>query len=222
MVIQVLTLIWTVDKENRRSDLLITVLSMFFSIVSILLSVFEHAFLSKYVKNGAVMIIKFVVESQEISQMSNSQFKYKVIFSNVSKFIHSMTKMLQLNKGQVERLIPMQSIQGATFVIIVDADSVGFDQVWKAFNDCVKNGMLPTAVQDIYNLTGSCNIPQDKAFRIKLNENRDVDIADLILSSTTIRDNGPFQTSKHSTPLSSQRCFTLVTEKTERGAFYIA
>ena len=160
-------------EDESRSNLLITVLAMIFTIISILLSAFEYILSSKFVKNGSVLIIKFVFESHTIADLGGRKFLNKVVFGKVHKVTHVLSKSLRLNFVQIERLIPIQSNKGATFLFIIDADAARFDSIWKKFITCVNNGTICDQLRNIYKIQDECWIPPTEIFRVKLNGKSD-------------------------------------------------
>ena len=98
---------------------MITILSMTFTIVSILISVFEHKMKSKFLKKGCVIVSRFIVKSQELSQLKKSKFDSSVVFKKHAA-VHSIAKCVELSPDQVERLIPLQNKHGATVTFIIE------------------------------------------------------------------------------------------------------
>ena len=189
LAIQIVALIWTIGGVKTRSDsetgsdLLITILSMLFTVVSILLSAFEHAFSSKFVKNQSIMIIRFFVRSQKIADFGGKAFANKLIFTNKHKLIHLFSKILQLNRVQIERLIPIQSSRGATFVLIVDAPESRLDSIWDCFDEAVYTGTFSKQLSEIYKLGNECDIPQNTLFHAKLNHRKESNVIDFVVDS---------------------------------------
>lgn len=156
-----------------------TVLSMVFTIISVMLSIFEYALSSKFVRKGSVMIIKFVLQCDTIAKMGGRKFLNTIVYDNLFKMNHAISRTLGLGFVQVERLIPMQTNEGVTFMLIIDADSSRFDQIWQLFVDCVKNGSICRQLAEIYGIDGDgdeCSIPENKLFNFKLNENQHLSV----------------------------------------------
>ena len=120
LIIQILTLKLLVDHgDDALSDSLITILSMIFTIISIILSIFEYLFSSKSIKNDNIMIISFTVLSKYFGNMSEGTFLFKVIF-RPRKIRHIMYRLLKINRAQIERLIPLQLKNGVIFTFFVE------------------------------------------------------------------------------------------------------
>ena len=109
-------------KDLTRTSLLITILSMPFTEISILLSAFEYALSRQINGNGTAMIFKFSLESQTVANMSGQRFSRTFAYSNKRSTTHLISKMLYTNTKQVETLIPIQSNDGAIFTVIIAAD----------------------------------------------------------------------------------------------------
>ena len=173
----------TRSDSETGSDLLITILSMLFTLVSIFLSAFEHAFSSKFVKNQSVMIIRFFVRSQKIADLGGKAFANELIFTNKHKLVHLFSKVLQLNRVQIERLIPIQSSCGVTFMLIIDAAESKFDGIWDCFHQAVYSGTFSKQLSAIYKLGNECDIPQNTLFHAKLNDKKESNVIDFVVDS---------------------------------------
>ena len=178
LCIQITVLILTVQREDRsdsgfESDLVITIFSMFFTIISILLSSFEYVFASKFVKQGCVMVIKFDLESQAIADMRYVKFRNEVIFSNFFSLKGAISKMLHVGSEHVERLIPIQSNSGVTLVFIIDANSMRFNDFWTRFCQNVENNKLVKQLAKIYKINDNeCHISVNSMNQLRIYGNK--------------------------------------------------
>ena len=116
---QISALILTIREGGSVSSYMITVLSMTFTVVSIMLSVFEHKMKSKFLKAGCVIAAIFSFESKELASIRMRQFESRVVFKK-HQIVNSVAKCVELSKEQVERLIPLQHKHGATFTFIME------------------------------------------------------------------------------------------------------
>ena len=166
-----------------------TILSMIFTVISVLLSVFEYALSSRFVRKGSVMFIKFVLQSQTIANMSAKEFIDNIIFRRAHKVTHSMSKTLGLHFVQVERSIPMQSNDGMSLMFIIDADSSRFDPIWQIFIANVQNGTIGKNLAKIYKIeSNDCIVPENSLLHLKLNENQhlSVHMPQIVMSSLSV------------------------------------
>ena len=112
---------------------------MTFTIVSILISVFEHKMKSKFLKKGCVIVSRFSVESPELAQLRKTTFDSRVVFKKQA-VVHSIAKCVELSPDPVERLIPLQHKHGATVTFIIELNDQKYfqnvaDLLGQAIND---------------------------------------------------------------------------------------
>ena len=157
------------DDGDTRESLLITIFSMVFTIISILLSVFEYTLSSKFLKQGSIMITKFEFESQHIADMIGTTFRDNVVFSHYYKLIHLISKTVHVNAEQVERMIPIQSNNGVRYTFIIDCHYVHFDHIWDSFYQSICSNTLTKHLQTkIYNIKDQCKIDENKISHLRL------------------------------------------------------
>ena len=153
------------EESSARTSLLVTILSMIFTVVSILLNIFEYILSRQISEHGSVMIFKFTLKSQKIANMSSGEFSQKVMYSNRRKLSHLVSKMLHINKRQIETMIPTQSNDGAIFSFIVVADAIHFGHIGQELNQGVQNETFMAKLQAIYKIKQACNIPSTSVFK---------------------------------------------------------
>lgn len=106
---------------------------MVFTIVSIVLSGFQHLFRYQSKQFATIMIASFIVESNHLANMREREFLYQVVFRQ-KKIRQLMYKLLHINPMQVERLIPLQLSNGARFTFLVEVeDDTQFESMKKEF-----------------------------------------------------------------------------------------
>ena len=154
LCIQITTLVLVFGDPNNTgaSGQLVTILSMIFTIISILLSVFEYVFSSKSIKSDNVAIIRFNIESQTIANFTYKKFISKIAYRPI-QFTHCVAKTLQLNKNEVEALMPSQYKSGVIFNFIVEFDdSSHYLQIEKTIKDLTNINSLINEASKIYNI----------------------------------------------------------------------
>ena len=179
LVIQISTLYFTIENsDGTRSNLLMALLSMLFTIISVLISVFEYALSWKSFRKG--VMIKFVFASRTIVKIGRRKFLDKVAHTNAHKIGHSISRTSGLAFIQIERTIPMQLNEGVTFRFIIDADSSKLDHLWQLFVNDVRNGTICDDFAQIYKINkkdnDACVLSQNKLVRLKLNENKHLSV----------------------------------------------
>ena len=141
-MIQVSTLIFTIQEGGDAASYMITILSMSFTIVSILISIFEHKMKTKFLNKGCVIVSRFSVESQELAHLTKIQFDSRVVFKK-SAAVHSIAKCVELNQDQVERLVPLQHKHGATVTFIMELnDQKHFQNVTDLLGQAINDKSL--------------------------------------------------------------------------------
>ena len=122
-----MTTLWLTSNENNdQSTLLITMLSMLFTLISICLSGLEYITALKFMNAGSVMSIQYQIKSKEIAAMSSGKFKQSLVLRR-NPTVHVMAKALKISRKQVERLKPLQNGDGAmfTFFVAIGANKSG-------------------------------------------------------------------------------------------------
>lgn len=114
---------------------------MIFTIISILLGVFEYFLSSKFIYVSSSIIISFCVESKNVIHMSRRKFENKMVFRQ-KKVIDSMAKMLNVRVQQVEKLKPKLSQIGALYTFCIAADSNEYNNIDTAMHQVVDDGEL--------------------------------------------------------------------------------
>ena len=150
------------DSNSRRTSLLITILSMTFTVISILLSIFEYALSKQIDQHGSAMIIKFPIESKMIADMSFEKFNNTFVYSNKYSIRYLISKTLFVNQKQVEHLIPVHSSNGTVFTLIIVCDSMHFDRLFQEMKKAVQDENFISKLTKIYKITDQCSIPLDK------------------------------------------------------------
>ena len=130
LIIQVATLYLSIQVGIGVGELLITILSMIFTIISLFLSGFEYVLSKKIIKSSKILLISFIVESKEIEELDEFQFFARIA---LKKFIivQHLAKILHIQVAHVERLMPIQTEKGVQLKFVIDAESVGFNKVYK-------------------------------------------------------------------------------------------
>ena len=135
------TLILLIHTTQDYSTLLITVFSIIFTMISILMSCFEYFLSSKFVSFASSIIISFCIESDDIVNMSHKEFQSSVVFRR-NKLIESLAKLLKLRYEQVERLKPKKTANGAIFLFAIAIDVSQIDNIKQQTQQLVNNGKL--------------------------------------------------------------------------------
>ena len=129
---------------------------MTFTIVSILISVFEHKMKSKFLKKGCVIVSRFSVKSPQLAQLKQSKFDSRVVFKKRAA-IHSIAKCVELNTDQVERLVPLQHKHGATVTFIMELnDQKHFQNVADLLGQAINDKSLDKVMFCISILDKNC------------------------------------------------------------------
>ena len=109
--------------------------------ISISLSCFEYALSSKFIKSESILAIKVDIKSNDIANMKYSRFQNGIVFQKW-KIIHCIATKINVHTDQVERLIPLQTKFGATFIFLIQYDTSHFNDIVKSINDAATNQTL--------------------------------------------------------------------------------
>ena len=135
----------------RDSNLLITIFSMLFTIISIILSGFDYCLKSKFVYVSSSIIISFCVESNDVANMPHTQFKSQIV-NRKNKLCNNIAKILSLRFQQVERLTPKLVSNGIIYVFIIAADETKYDSIHESIQNANDNDKIKTLFENIYGL----------------------------------------------------------------------
>ena len=135
------------DASEYYDALWITLFSMFFTLISIILGIFQFCFLQKHVKKeDCVMIVQFKLESREIEAMTPQEFSNKIIFAHMMDTQSAIAKLLIIAAPNVERLIPVQYSEGAKFTFFIQINSIQFHVLKKKLESGLKRNELSDAL----------------------------------------------------------------------------
>ena len=128
------------NTDEFYDALWITILAMLFTIISIILSIFQFCFLKKHRSTSdCVMIVQFEFESFEIMQMKSDKFLDKIVFKRVSAIESTIAKLLVIATPNVERLMPVQFNKGCKFTFFIQINSIQFDELKIKFETSLNN-----------------------------------------------------------------------------------
>ena len=123
------------------TSLLTTTFSMIFTVISILLSVFEYIFAANFIHNDSNILVTFSVTSKDIASMTRSQFTSQLVFQNW-KLITAMAKILKVNTNRIERLKPKMIMDGAMYTFVLTTEQSQYDHICQIMHDVVDNDQL--------------------------------------------------------------------------------
>ena len=141
MIIQIIILILLITTVADRTKLLITIFSMVFTLISIILNVFEYCLSKKFVHVATSIIFTFNVESNDIIFMNYERYESQFIYKQY-ELIGAVGKLLSVQSDLVERLKPKLTTNGAMYTFTVAVDSSQHKQIIRSIAKIVKNGQL--------------------------------------------------------------------------------
>ena len=152
LIIQATTLTLLTNSSNDYSGFVITIFSMIFTLMSILLSGFEYLFSSRFVGLGANIIVSFGIQSNDIVNMPHKKYLSKMVFQR-RELIATMAKLLNVRQEQVERLKPKKLSHGAMYIFTIAVDETKYQDIEKKIKESVKNGELAQEFENIYHIS---------------------------------------------------------------------
>lgn len=159
------------NRKSTRISLLITILSMIFTVISILVSTFEYLLSKQINENGTAIMFKIPFESQMVADMSEKQFCKTFVYAHNRAARYLVSKTIYINKRQVETLIPIQSKDGVIFTFVIVEDKIHFDRMWKEMKTALEKETFIEKIQTIYHITGQCTVSLDKLSKWELESN---------------------------------------------------
>ena len=168
------------DSDSTRTSLLITILSMTFTVISILVSAFEYVLSIEINQHGTGIMFKIPFESKMVTDLSGYKFCQTFVYSNKWKTTHLLAKTLYLSHRQVETLIPYQSKDGVIFTFIIMIDSIYFDRIWQELQQAVENESFIGKMKSIYQIKGEVSVDPAKLSKWTLGKHEE-HVRELIL-----------------------------------------
>ena len=142
LILQICTLALAIKSKKPITDSLITFLSMFFTIVSILLSGIELLFSSHSIESDINAQLIFEVTSSKIGNMRESSFSSNIKYQP-KEITRCISKTLEIDPSEVERLLPLQTKKGCTLSFIVGvSDMEDLDRAKTLLDDAIYNNEL--------------------------------------------------------------------------------
>ena len=167
LIIQIIVLILSINDNTHgenSSNFLITILSMLFTIVSILISVFEYA-LSKKTSHGEMtrtIGVRFTLHCSEMAKLDPLQFKSHVQFRQYS-LLFNIAQLFHLNRHQLERLMPKRVSEGAEFILIIQTDVTNLQFLVHSIENSITRGILAKYIAKTLKFDSKeCAISSDK------------------------------------------------------------
>ena len=110
-----------------------------FSLLSIMVSVFEYISVSSLLKMENILVIRFDIESREFSSMKIS--KFSIYENSRKKLCIEMGKLLDLDYRLIELLKPKQTQSGIYLIFHIRSDT---DELAKIIGNHVDSGKMAT------------------------------------------------------------------------------
>ena len=151
--------IFTTNISANNSEAYITIIAMFFSVMSIILTLFEYKSKKMAIESEYVMIVTFKVESKEIQQMSKNKFR-KTIVNKRNGLTYQISKILNVDYYEIEQLKPIRQRYGVliTCHIRSDISTVQTGNAMNALYNSVQTKQLPKMIKKCYELSMTPNV----------------------------------------------------------------
>lgn len=127
----------------------VTTVATIFSFASIILTTLEFSTKNVLFKYERKLYVEFSVKSQEIRNMSKSNFIEKIEYRRL-KLENEIGKILSVDFNDVELLKPIVSIEGALLTFDVRNDTMHESQALRLIGMEVSNHHLQLKIQKIY------------------------------------------------------------------------
>ena len=106
------------DSKFDVSGRMVTILSLFFTLISIGVSVSEYILSRHLLKSNAFVMISFEAKCEDFQNMNKTKFKKNIIFKK-NKFLNNIARILRMDKHQIERLKPIITTTGVIFTLFI-------------------------------------------------------------------------------------------------------
>ena len=118
LILQIIYLILT--SESSISP--ITIIAMIFSLLSIVLSVFNYKLSSLLIECEAITVIEINVESKQLANTRPRRFR-KMIVHHRKPICRELSKIIFVDKRLIEILMPIQTTTGCKLTVYIRNDS---------------------------------------------------------------------------------------------------
>ena len=172
---------------------LITILSLMFTLVSILISIGEYLLSRQLLKSDSFVIITFEAKCADFKNMKKRTFNNNIIFRK-NLFINNLSRLLKIEPKQIERLKPLHTQNGAIFKLFIESKSV--NQIISIFENKIIDGSVAVVIRQSYKLKKKPKISNVNA--IEVNSEK---INTVVLKPSNTGSSLPYMTSN--TELSS-------------------
>ena len=159
--LQLIYLLFFVNSNSTDFESNITFFAMFFSVLSVILTIFEYNTKKFLLESEYLTIVKFKLDSVFIRNMKANEWK-KNILNKRGAIPHELSKMLGISYEQMEQLKPIECLEGAQIIVHIRSD-IEFVETSKIMNEIEKsisNKKLAKVIQKCYQLPGKPNIIQ--------------------------------------------------------------
>lgn len=134
-------LIILIGITHDYSSLLITVFSMIFTIVSILMSAFEYCLSSKFIHIRTGIIVSFEIKSKSAIEMRGAKYLSQIVFKTIKLNVY-MARILGIRLNEIERLKPKLTNDGIFYTFIVAVDVSQYSKIENSMRNVLYNGDL--------------------------------------------------------------------------------
>ena len=107
--------------DNSTDSIIIALIAMFFSVSSVVLSLFTYNTKEYVFKTENLVVIKFKIDSNSIRNMKTKTFQQQIC-NQRKNFNHQLSKILSVNYYHVEQLKPIPCSEGVLMTFIVRTD----------------------------------------------------------------------------------------------------
>ena len=128
----------------------ITIFSMLFTIISIVLGIFEYVFGAGFISSGSALAIQFDVEMNYINKMSYPRFRKHIMYKK-RKVVGMLSTELEFDTTRgVDRLVPTRTKKGAKYTFIIEGNHNKIEATRKKFYQSVGNNSLAKVFNYMY------------------------------------------------------------------------
>ena len=122
----------------------VTIFAATFSILSIVLSIFEHISARVLLNTETILIIKMELDWQEISMLNS--YKFKKIENLRQPVSHEIAKVIDIDHRLIELLLPIQTKDGMLITFHIRSDATQASEIMNKIKQDVRSGHLSNAL----------------------------------------------------------------------------
>ena len=135
----ILQIVYLVLIEESHSSA-ITIVAMIFSVLSIILSIFTYVSSKLLIECEAITVIVMDIQSSQLANTQPRKFR-KLVIHHRNPICRELSKIIQVDKGLIEILMPIQTNTGTTLTFYIRNNDSSHKKIASNIVNTIKTGV---------------------------------------------------------------------------------